>query len=219
MLLAAISLILSIAAILISILSFRYTKRQTEIMEQQESRRTREAESLKLLWEQQKFNQVVSGSLKIGPPLNSSGPSKLPTPTTQLNLASSPMDAERKKRELDVRAAVRDGSADDLLVRIWNEIKAQAKREKSISAFFPDEQSSFSGDQYKLRVQQAHGPKRVAKEIQLHKSVMGIDVTGSIKESFELNRGDDEHPLSHNEKPVTIPEVAEAVLERLKSLL
>lgn len=65
MLLAAISLLLSIAAILISILSFRYTKRQTEIMEAQESRRTREVENLKL-WEQ-RFNEAVSAVLKIGP--------------------------------------------------------------------------------------------------------------------------------------------------------
>ncbi|SRR6266581_2697760 len=65
MLLAAISLILSIAAILISIFSFRYTKRQTEIMEAQESRRTREAANLKL-WEQ-KFNEAVSAVTKVGP--------------------------------------------------------------------------------------------------------------------------------------------------------
>src|SRR5260370_23111939 len=67
MLLAAISLILSIAAILISFFSFRYTKRQTEIMEAQESRRTREAANLKL-WVQQ-FNEAVNAVTKVGPSL------------------------------------------------------------------------------------------------------------------------------------------------------
>jgi hypothetical protein len=42
----AISLVLSILAILISLRAFYYTKRQTDIMEGQESRRQREEKSL-----------------------------------------------------------------------------------------------------------------------------------------------------------------------------
>ena len=64
---AAISLVISILAIVISLGAFYYTKRQVEILEDQESRRQREEESLKA-WAQ-KFDEAVRAALKIGPPI------------------------------------------------------------------------------------------------------------------------------------------------------
>lgn len=63
--LAAISLGISILAILISLGAFYYTKRQVQIMEGQESRREREEEDLKT-WAL-KFDEAVRVALKIGP--------------------------------------------------------------------------------------------------------------------------------------------------------
>lgn len=64
--LVSISLILSIAAIVISILAFRHSKRQLEFMKERESVLRLEAESLRT-WEQ-KFNDSVNVVLKVGPP-------------------------------------------------------------------------------------------------------------------------------------------------------
>src|SRR6516165_6895278 len=64
--LAILSLGLSIIAILISLRSVRYTKRQTELMEGSESRRQREEQDLEL-WAR-KFEEAVACALKIGPP-------------------------------------------------------------------------------------------------------------------------------------------------------
>lgn len=62
--LVSISLILSIAAIVISILAFRHSKRQLELMKERESVLRLEAESLRT-WEQ-KFNDSVNVVLKVG---------------------------------------------------------------------------------------------------------------------------------------------------------
>jgi hypothetical protein len=65
MVIAVVSLVLSVLAIAISLSAAYYSKRQTEIMEGQESRREREEESLRA-WAQ-KFDEAVSYVLKIGP--------------------------------------------------------------------------------------------------------------------------------------------------------
>lgn len=62
--LVSISLILSIAAIVISILAFRHSKRQLELMKERESVLRLETESLRT-WEQ-KFNDSVNVVLKEG---------------------------------------------------------------------------------------------------------------------------------------------------------
>jgi hypothetical protein len=61
----AISLLLSIIAIVISVRAFRYTKRQTEIMESQESRKQREDQSM-VEWAA-KFDEAASAVVTIVP--------------------------------------------------------------------------------------------------------------------------------------------------------
>jgi hypothetical protein len=64
MVLAAVSLALSVLAILISLTAAYYSKRQTEIMEAQESRRERE-EWVLIEW-RTKFDKAVRAVLSIG---------------------------------------------------------------------------------------------------------------------------------------------------------